>query len=302
MNVVSERHLERNAAVKRVLAVILVVNWAVAAAKLAVGLFVNSAAVTADGLHSFIDGASNVIGLVAMHFASQPADSDHPYGHGKFEAIASLAIGAMVGVGMFELGSMAIKALIHGVHPRVGVGTAALMGATLVVNVIVTSVEHRYARKLQSSLLLADSRHTLSDVFVSAAVLVSIGLVAMGMPGADAVVALIVLGFVAYAAYEIVSQSVNILTDTARLDPEAVRRASTGVSGVIAVKDVRSRGMEGSVYVDLKIEVDPSLSTASAHEVANRVEHALAELFPEIVDVVVHVEPAAFSSAPAQPS
>ncbi len=81
-------HAERNRKVRRVLAAILAANWAVAIAKLAFGLLNHSASVTADGLHSFIDGSSNIIGLVAMTAAARPADEDHPYGHGKFEAIA----------------------------------------------------------------------------------------------------------------------------------------------------------------------------------------------------------------------
>ncbi|MFZ5470645.1 MAG: cation diffusion facilitator family transporter [Myxococcota bacterium] len=284
--------VERNSAVRRVLASILVANWVVAAAKLAVGLWARSAAVTADGLHSFIDGSSNVIGLVAMSIASRPADDDHPYGHGKFEALASLAIGAMVGIGMLELGRMAIDALVHDRHPDVGPQMAAVMVGTLVVNLIVTMVERRLGEKLKSPLLLADARHTLSDVFVTLAVLSSLVLVWLGVPRADGAVALLVMGFVAFVAYGIVRQAVAILSDSARLDPATVSTVSAAVEGVRRVKDVRSRGMEGSVYVDLKIEVDPALTTAQAHSVADEVERALCARFPEVVDVVVHVEPA----------
>ena len=283
---------ERNRKVRQVLAAILVANWAVASAKLVFGVLNQSASVTADGLHSFIDGSSNILGLVAMTAAARPADEDHPYGHGKFEAIASLGIGAMIGIGMLELGRMALDSLLHDKHPEVTPMMAGVMVVTLVVNLAVTRVERHYGQRLKSTLLLADAQHTLSDVFVTLAVLVSLGLVWLGYPRADGMVALLVLVFVAYVAYGIVRQAVGILSDTVRLDPAQVGQLTMAVPGVLSCRDVRSRGMEDSVYVDLKIEVDPQLTTAQAHEVADQVEQRLQASFPQVVDVVVHVEPA----------
>jgi cation diffusion facilitator family transporter len=292
--------LERNRQVRRVLAAILVANWAVALAKMALGLLSQSAAVTADGLHSFIDGGSNVLGLVAMSVASRPADEDHPYGHGKFEALASLGIGAMIGIAMLELGRMALDSLLHDRHPEVTPLMAGVMGATLLVNLAVTRVERHYGEKLKSTLLLADARHTLSDVFVTLAVLTSLGLVWLGYPRADGVVALVVMIFVAWVAWGIVRQAVGILSDTVRLDPQRVAKAASAVEGVRGCRDVRSRGMEGAVYMDLKIEVDPQLTTAAAHALADAVEARLHAAFPEVIDVVVHVEPErAPSSSPS---
>jgi cation diffusion facilitator family transporter len=283
---------QRSRKVRFVLLAILVANWVVAAAKLGFGLLSQSAAVTADGLHSFIDGGSNVLGLVAMGVASRPADEDHPYGHGKFEALASLGIGAMIGIGMLELGRMALDSVLHDKHPQVTATMAGVMAFTLVVNMAVTRVERHYGRKYKSALLLADASHTMSDVYVTLAVLASLLLVWLGYPRADGLIALGVMVFVAWVAYGIVRHSVGILSDTARLDPLEVARRAMEVTGVRSCHDVRSRGMEESVYVDLKIEVDPLLSTAQAHEVADRVETLLQETYPQVVDVVVHVEPA----------
>lgn len=284
--------IERNRKVRNVLAAILVANWAVALAKLVFGWMSDSAAVTADGVHSFIDGGSNVLGLVAMSVASQPADEDHPYGHGKFEALASLGIGAMIGIAMLELGRMAFDSLLHDRHPEVTPVMAVVMVSTLLINLAVTTIERKQGEKLKSPLLLADARHTLSDVGVSLAVLVSIGLVWLGYPKADGIVTLGVLVVVARVAWGIVKQAVGILSDTARLDPQKVAGITLEVPGVRSCRDVRSRGMEGTVYVDLKIEVDPQITTAEAHALADAVETQLQARFPEVVDVVVHVEPA----------
>ncbi|AKJ04973.1 cation diffusion facilitator family transporter [Archangium gephyra] len=292
--------IERNRKVRTVLAIILLANWAVAVAKIVFGWMSNSAAVTADGVHSFIDGGSNVLGLVAMSVASRPADDDHPYGHGKFEALASLGIGMMIGIAMLELGRMALDSLLHDRHPVVTPMMAVVMVGTLLVNLAVTTIERRQGEKLQSPLLLADARHTLSDVGVTLAVLGSMGLVWLGFPKADGIVTLGVLVVVARVAWGIVKQAVGILSDTARLDPQKVMNLTLQVPGVRSCRDVRSRGMEGTVYVDLKIEVDPQLTTAQAHELADAVEARLQAEFPEVVDVVVHVEPALLPSSRAQ--
>lgn len=281
----------RTRSIRRVLWAILAANWAVAGAKLALGLIVNSTAMTADGLHSFIDGSSNIIGLVAMHFAAQPADRDHPYGHQKFEALAALAIGVMIGMGVLELGRMAFDAIVRNVRPEVGPVALAVMIATLVVNVFVTRIERSWGKKLGSTLLLADASHTLSDIFVTLAVISSLLLSWAGVGRADGVVALAVLVFVAWTGWQIIRQAVGILADTVRIDPEKVHAEVAGIRDVLAVHSIRSRGMEGAVYVDLKIDVDPELSIELAHAASDAVEEAIAKKFPEVVDVVVHVEP-----------
>jgi cation diffusion facilitator family transporter len=270
---------------------ILITNWVISIVKLAYGVTHDAASVTADGLHSLIDGSANVIGLLAMSIAAAPADDDHPYGHGKFEAIASLGVGVMVGVGGLELGRMAFGSIFHGHHPVVSLDMVVVMVATLALNVAITSYEGSVGRKLGSSFLIADAKHTLSDVFITLAVLTSLGLVRLGYPRADGLAALVILGLVGKVAYEIVRQAVGILSDTARLDPAKVAALTRQVPGVLACKDVRSRGMEESVYVDLKIEVAPRMPTQRAHDVAHEVERVLMGAFPQVVDVMVHVEP-----------
>lgn len=282
---------ERSRKVRRVLWGVLAANWAIACAKLWIGLLCNTAAVTADGVHAFIDGASNVIALVGVSIAARPADEDHPYGHGKFEALAALGIGMMVGMGMLELGKMAVGSLLHHEHAKVDAVTVGVMVAALVGNLAITTLERHFGKKLESGILLADSRHTLSDVVVTVAVLGSLGLIAIGFPMADGITALAVMGVVAWVAYEIIRQAVGILSDSARLDPLKVSEVVSEIPGVSRCGAVRSRGMEGTVWVDLKIEVDPELTTASAHAVADEVEARLGEAFPQVVDVVVHVEP-----------
>lgn len=192
---------------------------------------------------------------------------------------------------------MALDSLLHDKHPQVTATMAGVMVFTLVVNLAVTRVERHYGRKYKSGLLMADASHTLSDVYVTLSVLVSLLLVWLGYPRADGLIALGVMVFVAWVAYGIVRHSVGILSDTARLDPVEVARRTREVPGVRSCHDVRSRGMEESVYVDLKIEVDPQMTTEQAHALADTVEKHLQAAYPQVVDVVVHVEPASRGEA-----
>lgn len=281
----------RSASVKRVLAWILVANWVVAFAKIGMGAASGSAAVLADGIHSLVDGASNILGLVAMSVASRPPDEDHPYGHAKFEALASLGIGVLIGGALLQLAEIAISSLLRNSHPRATPAMAAVMIGTLVVNVAVTVVEHRWGKKLGSSLLVADAQHTLSDVGVTLSVLVALLFVHLGFPRADALVALFVLGIVGWVAFGILKHSTGILSDTTRIPPDALEKEAVSIEGVLSCRSARSRGLPDAVFIDLAIGVDPALPTRDAHEVAHRVEAHLVARFPEVVDVVVHVEP-----------
>ena len=269
----------------------LVANWAVAGIKLALGLAAESSSLTSDGLHSFIDGASNIVGLIAMRSAMQPADTEHPYGHSKFEALASLAIGIMIGAGVLELGRMAFDAIAHGVHPHVETATIIAVVGTLATNIVVTTIEKRQGQKLRSAILLADAEHTRSDVLVSLAVLSSLVLVKLGYGAADGWVALAVLGFVSFTAWSIVRRALGVLADSAKLDPKAVAAQCVSLPDVLDVRRVRSRGLDNAVHVDLIIDVNAQLTVERAHAAADAVERTITAAFPEVVDVVVHVEP-----------
>ncbi len=287
----TDAQAERGRSVRRVLWWVLVANWAVAGVKLVFGLLGHSASLTADGGHSFIDGASNIVGLVALSFASAPADAEHPYGHRKLEALAGMAIGVMVGVTAFGVGQMAISSLVQGVHPTVSTEMLVAMIFTLVVNITVTTIEGRLGTRLKSQILTADAQHTLSDVLVSLAVLASLGLVKLGWPQADGIVALLVVGFIGFAAWRILKEAADRLIDTARLAPSDVELVGNAVNGVVRVSGVRSRGIDSAIYLDLTVHVSPETPVSQAHDLAHDVESALRHKFPDIADVVVHIEP-----------
>jgi cation diffusion facilitator family transporter len=278
--------------IKFVLWLVLGLNVAVAVAKLLYGLWIDSVAMQADGFHSFFDGASNVVGLVGMAVAAQPADHDHPYGHGKYETYSSAAIGAMLLGAAWKVGSAAAARLGHaGLPPRVDAGSFAVMIGTLVVNLFVTAYERRRGKALRSEILVADANHTGSDILVSLGVIASLWAVRLGYPLFDPIIALLVAAAIVRTAWQVFRQASDTLSDRARIPVQEVCAAAMKVPGVLGCHAIRTRGAESDVYVDLHIQVDPKATVEEGHAVAETVEKVVCESFEQVADVIVHLEP-----------
>ena len=283
---------------RHTLLVVLVLNLAVAVAKLVVGWSAKSLSIVADGFHSLTDASANVIGLVGVSLAQRPPDEDHPYGHRKFETMAALGIGALLALTAWEILEGCLERLRDGDRPTVNVLSVVVVVMTLVVNLAVSLYEHRRGEALRSALLQADAMHTKSDVLVSAAVLTSLAMSHWGFPQADLLTALVITAVIARAAFRIVSENAAPLLDTAVLPAESIQEAALTIDGVVSVHKVRTRGHPENLQADLHVQVDASLRIGEAHAIGHRVaDHLRRQL--DIADVVVHVEPAL--NPPSQP-
>lgn len=287
-----EERQSRLRQVRLTLLVILVLNVVVATAKLVVGLTIGSLAMAADGVHSFLDSASNVVGLVGIAIAARPPDPDHPYGHDRFETLASLGIAGFMLLALYSIGQNAWDRLQGGAAPEITTLAITVMLVTLAINIGVTIWERRAGRRLQSQVLLADSQHTLSDVFVSLSVLASFALVKAGYPSADLIITVIISALIARGAWQIVRDASLTLTDTAVEAPAEIRAAVLAVDGVRGAHAIRSRGAGDRVWVDLHIQVDPDLSVDEGHDIASVVAETVEDALERPADVTVHVEPA----------
>lgn len=283
---------ERVHAVRRVLVWVLVLNLVVALAKLGYGVLIGSVSVTADGFHSLFDGTSNVVALIGLGIAARPADRGHPYGHSKFETFATAAIGALLLFAAWNVGSSAFERLSDpGSGPRVDAVSFIVMVGTLVVNVFVTVAERRAGERLGSGILKADASHTGSDVLVTLGVVGGLVAVRLGYPVADPLLGLIVAGFIVVTAFRVLASAGTALSDSARIDPAAICDVVLAIEGVRGCHDIRTRGGESEVYVDLHVQVDPGMTVADGHAVVERVEKAVAEGFSDVIDVIAHLEP-----------
>lgn len=288
----AREHMARYREVQRIFWAILGLNVLVAVAKFGWGTFSGSMAMANDGIASFFDGFSNLVGLLGVRIASKPPDASHPYGHAKYETYASAVIGVALLIAAGEIATKAISTLVSGESAiLVDWVSYLIMGGTLVMNLGVSLWEGRQGARLKSEVLEADAKHTRSDAYVSISVICSLIFVQLGISAADAVVSLLVAVAVLGSAISIFRQASRTLGDASRLNTSEVVRLVETVEGVRSVHEVRSRGSEGEVYVDLHILLDPKMPLIEAHERATEVEQVIEQVYPEVADVVVHMEP-----------
>lgn len=286
-----ESLLTRASEVSSVLYRVLVLNLAVAAAKIALGLSSGAVSVLSDGYHSLTDTASNVVGIIAVRIAGQPPDDDHPYGHRKFETMASVGILIFLTLVLREVISAAWARLQTGGAPEVTALTFGVMGVTFLVNLGVVFYERSAGRRLSSEVLLADSHHTLSDLMTSATVILALIGVRMGYLWLDPVAALVVAGFIGYACWEIFQQTTGILADKYVIPEASISEVVNDVSGVIGCHHIRTRGSADFVFLDLHVWMDADLSLKKAHSLSHVVKDRLMQRFPQIKDAIIHIEP-----------
>jgi cation diffusion facilitator family transporter len=277
--------------VRFVLWAVLVLNLCVAGAKLLYGVMTGSLSMQADGFHSLFDGVSNVVGLLGLWLASFPPDAGHPYGHKKYETLAAAGIGAMlVGTCLYLLWN-SYQHWLGAVRPQVTAVSFGVMVGTMIVNYAVMRWERRRGEQLRSEILVADSRHTGSDILTSFSVLAGLAAVRMGYPFMDPLVAVAIAGVIAFTGVQVLWETAQSLTDVARLDPEEVREVVLRHGGVLDCHEVRTRGLPDHIFVDLSVHVPPTMSVAEAHDVAHEVEDSVKHHFEGVAEVIVHVEP-----------
>jgi len=274
-----------------VLWVTLGLNWTVALLKLLLGLATRCMVITADGLHSFSDGTSNIVGLVGITISGHPADTGHPYGHRKYETFASVFISFLLFMVAFRIFLEAAVAFIHPRLPEVNAMSFAVMGFTFLVNIFVVWYERKKAGLLKSDLLLSDSWHTLTDIFVTASVLVALVGIHFKIPKLDSIFSIAIGGVIVWTAMGILKKSSDVLCDKSVIKAERIEKIVRAVAGVRDCHEIRTRGRVDDAYVDLHVLVDNAMTVSESHRLANVIEHDIRAGIPGVSDVVVHIEP-----------
>ena len=281
----------RENAVRSVLVRILFLNLGVALAKIVFGQLSGSISILSDGFHSLTDGASNVVALVGLRLAQKPPDANHPYGHRKFETLAAGGIALFLLIIVVEVAQAALLRYRSGGVPSVTAASFAIMFATLAINVAVVRAERKAARRLSSELLLADARHTQSDVLTSIAVILALVGTAYGYPILDPLAALVIIGFIGYAGFSIARDAARILSDAIVISEDDVREVVLSVPRVLGCHHIRSRGSSDHVFLDLHVWLDGATPLTDAHAVSHAVKDLLMERYPQIADAIIHIEP-----------
>lgn len=278
--------------VKFVLWIILVANLGVAVTKIIVGYLINSASLSTDGIHSLSDGLSNIVGIVGITIASKPVDKNHPYGHKKSEIVASLFIGVM----LLLLG---LKTLFTGINRFVepqdlNITLVSIISLiiTICINIFVTTYERKKGEKYNSYILVSDSIHTKSDIYISVGVLISLIGIRFGLPQIiDPIISIIISVFILHASYEIFKESIGILLDKAVIEEEKIMEVLNTFPEIKDIHKIRSRGSANDIYVDMHIMIEPDTTLEESHILTHRIEEEIKREISNNCQVIIHVEP-----------
>jgi cation diffusion facilitator family transporter len=278
--------------VSRVLVRVLVLNLAVAVAKIAFGYASGAISILSDGFHSLTDAASNVAGLIGVRAAQQPPDEDHPYGHRKYETVAAAAVTAFLLLLVIEVLRNAFNNLSgRSVAPEISIASFAVMLVTVAVNLAVVAYESRAAERLASEVLLADATQTRGDVWSSLTVIAALIGARLGVPILDPLAALVVAGFIGYAGFQVARATTGILADRIVISDADLERVIMSVPGVIGCEKIRTRGSADHVFLDLHVWMPPEMRLNEAHDLSHVVKDRLMARYPQIADAVIHIEP-----------
>jgi len=222
----------------------------------------------------------------------KPPDPGHPYGHRKFEAISAIVISFFMFMTSLQVLSKAVQRLFSpkAELPEVTVTSYIILVATAAINYFVCKYETRKGKELNSALLIADSHHTMSDIYVTLTVLATLIAIQLKFPILDVFASVIIVGMIFKAGYEIIMAHMGSLVDAAILDPLIVEEVVLKVPGVKSCHRIRSRGSQEHMFIDLHVLVSSDLSIEEAHNISYAVEHELKKLGGGVVDVLVHLE------------
>jgi len=270
-------------------------NAALAAVKMAAGVFGHSYALIADGIESLSDVASSLIVLMGLRLAVAPPDDSHPYGHGKAEPLTALVVvfalyGAAITIAVQSIGEILNPHLVPAPF------TLAVLAGVILVKEGLFRTVFRVGEEIMSTAVKTDAWHHRSDAITSGAAFVGISIALVGGPayaGADDWAALLAAGIIVANATRLLLPALGEVMDSAPRDitPDAVRGVAASVCGVTGPEKCLVRKVGFDYYVDLHILVDGDLSVRRGHEVAHVVKDAVRTAFPHVTDVLVHVEP-----------
>lgn len=272
----------------------LLINTTLAIIKLVAGLVGRSHALVADAVESLMDIVASLVVWGGLRIAAAPPDEMHPYGHGKAEALATLIVAMILAAAGVSIAVASVRELLSPQHAPAAFTLWVLL-AVVVIKEALYRIGRLVSRRTGSGAVLADAVHHRSDAITSAAAALGISIALLGGPGfeiADSIAALFASAIIMFNAGRLMRSPLQELMDTR--SPEPIRRAREIAHAVVGVKDIEklhARKSGRQYLVDIHVEVDPAMSVRDAHEIAHRVKDEIRAAMPEVLDVLVHIEP-----------
>lgn len=281
----------------RVSMVSIVGNFILTALKLLAGIVAHSGAMISDAIHSASDVFSTFVVIVGIRISGKESDKDHPYGHERLECVAAIVLATILAATGLGIGYSAAVKIAGGNYANLEIpGMLALLAAVLSIAVKEAMYQYTrvYAKKYDSSALMADAWHHRSDALSSVGALIGIAGARMGFPVLDPIASFVICIFIEKAAYDIFMDAVNKMVDRA-CDEETedkLRKCAMGQSGVLGIDLLHTRVFGNKIYVDIEISADAEQSLRDAHGIAERVHDSIEKEFPKVKHIMVHVNPA----------
>lgn len=285
---------EANQLVRRSVNVSMGVNVGLSFAQIVVGWLANSHSLLVDGFHSFSDLLSDFLVLFVARHSGRAADDSHPYGHARLETLATLILGLMlVAIGAGFLYSAGEKAMHLGESPPVGMTALYVALGALAAKEWLFRYMLRAAKKANSAMLIANAWHSRSDAASSLVVAIGIGGTLMGFIYADLLAAAIVGALIIKMGWEFSRGALEELVDQGAdaAMTEEIRARIRQTPGVLDLHDLRTRRMADRILVDAHVHVAPRISVSEGHRVAEHVRANVRLSCPQVLDVLVHIDP-----------
>ena len=277
------------------------VSGLLAGSNIGVGLLANSTSVVAAGLEFAGDVLASSIVVIGMGLAARPADTNHPYGHGRFETLSAFVVGVILVLGGVMISYHSLRA-VGARHEPPGASAAGVLAGAIVLRGVMSAVKFRVGRRVRSSALIADAWNDAVDILSAMAALTAVALARYDPArflAADHyggfVVGIVVVATGIRVVREASLELVDTMPEPALTD--AIARVARSVDGVRGIDKVLARKSGLQHHIDLHLEVDPMLTVAASHVIAGRVRAHIKQELPWVADVLIHVEP---SSGPGK--
>lgn len=280
----------------RVSFITIIGNVILSVVKFLAGIIAHSNAMISDSVHSASDVFSTIVVIIGIKLASKEADKEHPYGHERLECVAAIVLAMVLFITGLGIGTEALKNIAQGNYSDLQVpGILALIAA--IVSIVSKEgmywYTRYYAKKIDSSALMADAWHHRSDAFSSIGALIGIGGARLGFPIMDSIASLVIFLFIAKAAFDIFKDAMDKMVDHS-CDEETEKQLYECVIKNEKVKGIdvlRTRVFGNKIYVDIEIQVDASYTLQKAHDIAEEVHKDIEQNFAKVKHIMVHVNP-----------
>ena len=274
----------------------IIANLILTLFKLAAGFFAHSSAMISDAVHSASDVFSTIVVIIGIRLAAKESDKEHPYGHERMECVAAILLATVLCVTGLGIGFSAVKDIVQS-NTKEFVVPGALALVAAIISIIMKEALYWYtrfyAKKIDSSALMADAWHHRSDALSSIGALIGIGGAMLGYPVMDSIASLVIFVFIIKAAYDIFKDAMDKMVDHA-CDEETeyeIQKCALRNKEVLGIDLLQTRMFGNKIYIDLEISVNGSYDLWKAHDIAESVHDEIEKEFPKVKHIMVHVNP-----------